>query len=85
LSFGLSDNHGGSLCRIYGQIHDSAGNPVVGEFKINTFPSGDQRDITAAMNASEGFFVWTSFGQDRSVEGVYVRRYDAAGYPLIGP
>jgi VCBS repeat-containing protein len=55
-----------------------------GEFRVNTFTSGDQNmpSVTALPN---GFVVtWTSNGQDGSLQGVYGQRFDADGKP-VGP
>jgi hypothetical protein len=76
----VSDNQDGSLGGIYGQRYDSAGNPVGGEFQINTFTTGSQRDVTAAMDANGNFVVaWDSDGQDGGGKGIYARRYNSSG------
>ena len=48
-----------------------------GEFRVNTFTTGDQIDSSVAMNRLNGDFVitWTSAGQDGSGAGIYAQRY----------
>nr|AGC72056.1 flagellar hook-length control protein FliK [uncultured bacterium A1Q1_fos_291] len=68
---------------IYGQRFDNTGSPVGGEFKVNSFTSGDQSHPSVAMDASGNFWVvWASTDQDGSGEGVYGQRYDATGNPV---
>jgi hypothetical protein len=56
--------------------------PLGGEFRINTYTTGDQDRAGVAADATGNFVVvWRSVGQDGSVEGVFGQRYDAAGVP----
>ena len=65
---------------VYGRRFDAAGNPLSGEFRINTTTANTQYRVTVAMNASGAFVVaWESDGQDGSGLGVYAQRYDASG------
>jgi len=66
---------------VFGQRFDSSGNPVAGEFHVNTYTTGTQYDPSVAMNASGSFVVvWTSAGgQDGDTYGVFGQRFDASG------
>lgn len=55
------------------------------DFRVNTHTTGDQKDAASATNAAGAMvLVWTSFGQDGSIEGIFARRYGVDGLP-IGP
>ena len=57
---------------IFGQRYDSAGLPIGGEFQVNTFAAGDQRNAAAAMDRAGRFVtVWQSDGQDGSGYGIF--------------
>ncbi|MBC7965529.1 MAG: DUF4347 domain-containing protein, partial [Fuerstia sp.] len=76
-------NQDGGGWGVYGQLFDAAGNKVGVEFLINQTTTNDQKDATVAMNGRGDFVVsWTSVSQDGSGNGVYARRYDAAGTAL---
>jgi hypothetical protein len=66
---------------IFGQRFDNAGNPVAGEFHVNTYTTNYQYGPSVAMDASGSFVVvWTSNGgQDGDGYGVFGQRYDASG------
>jgi hypothetical protein len=56
--------------------------PAGGEFRANTYTTGDQDDTSVASDASGNFVVvWQSDGQDGSNRGIFARRYDASGAP----
>jgi hypothetical protein len=71
---------------VFGQRYDAAGGPRGGEFRVNTYTTGTQRDAATAMDAAGNFVViWHSaFGQDGNSFGVFGQRYDAAGGPRGG-
>src|SRR5439155_10020221 len=72
----------GSGYGIYAQRYGAAGAPLGGEFRINTFTAGDQRNPAVAVDAVGDFVIaWQSNGQDGSFFGVYAQRYSAAGVP----
>jgi hypothetical protein len=53
------------------------------EIQVNATTSGDQKEPAAAIGAGGGsVVVWTSAGQDGDGDGVFARRFDAAGLPL---
>ncbi|ADV61466.1 VBCS repeat-containing protein [Isosphaera pallida ATCC 43644] len=73
----------GSGYGVYAQRFDASGNPVGGEFQVNTYTTGWQRNPRVAMNAAGDFVVvWESFYQDGSGYGVYAQRFDALGNPV---
>ena len=59
--------------------------PVGGEFRANTYTTGEQGRPVVAVDAGGDFVVvWQSEYQDGSSYGVYARRYSAAGVPQGG-
>jgi hypothetical protein len=65
---------------IYGRRYDASGNPVGGEFQVNTTTAGDQANPSVATDGQGDYVVtWQSRGQDGDGWGVYARRYNAAG------
>jgi hypothetical protein len=57
--------------------------PVGAELTVNTYTTADQNRPSVATDADGNFVVvWTSAGQDQSGDGVFARRFDAAGTPL---
>ena len=80
-----SDAQDGSNWGIYGQRYSVMGAPVGGEFRINTFRQGAQLQ-PSVVGLTDGGFVatWTSTGQDGSADGIFGRRYNAAGGPITG-
>jgi hypothetical protein len=76
----------GSGQGIFAQRYDADGNPVGGEFQVNTEVSGDQRDSVVAGLADGTFVVaWTDqSGLDTSSGGVYAQHFAADGGPLGG-
>lgn len=56
-----------------------------GEFQVNSFTTSDQKGVGIAADASgDTALVWWSVGQDGSDAGIYTRRYDGAGLPVLG-
>jgi hypothetical protein len=72
------------LLGIRGQRYSSAGAPLGGEFRVNTYTTGNQRSAALAADEFNGEFtvVWQSDGQDGSGDGVFGQRYSASGSPL---
>jgi hypothetical protein len=73
---------------IFLQRYNSAGSPLGGEVRVNTFTTGIQANPSVAMDADGDFVVvWESGpadtgidpGQDGSGFGIYAQRYNAAG------
>jgi hypothetical protein len=70
---------------IYARRYNAAGTALSGEFQVNTFTTGNQRNSTIAMDADGDFVLtWMSDGQDGSGFGVYGRRYNSSGTALSG-
>ena len=60
---------------------DALGNPLTGEFTLNSTLAGDQIDPAISAGATPGRFnaAWASFGQDGSSYGIVAQRF---GEPL---
>jgi hypothetical protein len=75
----------GSFWGIFGQRYDASGNPLGGEFQVNSYTTRSQRRPAVASDADGNVVaVWESNRQDGSFDGVFGQRYDAAGNPLGG-
>lgn len=69
------------LCCLTSPLHAQSGLTRLGEFRVNTTTTGDQRGASMAMAPNGDFIVvWTNVPDS----SVYFRRYNAAGSP-IGP
>jgi hypothetical protein len=69
----------GNSTGIYAQRYDAAGGTLGGEFRVNNYTVSDQNLPSAAMDA-DGDFVVTWHGYEpRDGNGVYARRFNAAG------
>jgi hypothetical protein len=68
---------------VYARRFDAAGNALGDEFRVNQ-TTADAQVAPAVSSDADGDFVvaWQSYGQDGSGDGVYVRRYSAAGAAL---
>jgi len=73
------------LGAIMARRYDAAGNPLGGEFQVNTTELGAQYQPDVAL-AQDGkaIIVWTSYAQDGSSGGIFAQRLDSAGARL-GP
>ncbi|MFN8711062.1 MAG: hypothetical protein ACK50J_30695, partial [Planctomyces sp.] len=75
----------GSGDGIFARRYNAAGLPQSGEIPINTTTTGAQIFSSVAMDANGDFVVaWQSSLQDGSGEGIYARRYNAAGVSQSG-
>lgn len=80
-----SNGQDGSNYGIYGQRYNAAGEPVGGEFQVNSYTNSFQGLPSATGLLAGGFVVtWESVGQDGSGSGVFGQRYDARGAPVGG-
>jgi hypothetical protein len=62
---------------VFGQRYDSAGAPLGSEFRVNTYTTYAQRDVSVAADPSGDFVVvWDSGGQDSGTYGVFGQRYN---------
>jgi hypothetical protein len=75
----------GSGLGVFGQRYAASGNPLGGEFPVNTYTTDHEYFPTVASSAAGGFVVvWMSDNQDGSGRGIFGRRYSASGSPLGG-
>ncbi len=81
-SYGDADGDGSG---VFGRLFNRFSIPLTGDFQINQFTEGDQRNATVAMDADGDFIVaWESSVQDQydGSSGIYARRYNSVGAPL---
>jgi hypothetical protein len=66
---------------VYARRYDAAGNVLGNQFLVNAAAPAFNRLFPAAAMDADGDFViaWHSYGQDTDGDGVYARRYNAAG------
>ena len=70
---------------VFGQRYDSSGNPLGGEFQVNTYTTGNQSYSSVASDASGNFVVtWEGNDQDGDGWGVFGQRYDSDGNRVGG-
>jgi hypothetical protein len=75
-----SHNQDGAGWGVYAQRYDASGNPLGGEFQVNTYTQDDQMAPSIAMAADGNFVIaWQSHNQDGNGWGVYAQRYDNTG------
>ncbi len=76
----------GNGLAVMARKYAKAGTPLTGEFQVNTYATGSQQNPAVAADSAGNFvIVWGSASvQDGSREGVYMRRYDAAGAAISG-
>lgn len=79
-----SQGQDGSEAGVFGQVLNSLGLPVGGEFLVNTYTTNRQYSQALASNGQSNFVVvWHSYpGQDGSRGGVFGRRFDSTGTAL---
>jgi hypothetical protein len=65
---------------IFGQRYDSQGVALGGEFRVNTFTTGNQGGPSVASDAAgNSVVVWEGEGQGDSDSGIFGQRYDSGG------
>jgi hypothetical protein len=70
----------GSSDGIYAQRYDALGNPLGGQFQVNTYTSYDQSYPAIATDVEGNFVItWSSYHQDGYWWGVYAQRFNAQG------
>ncbi|HEV8269595.1 MAG TPA: hypothetical protein VGR00_15235 [Thermoanaerobaculia bacterium] len=72
----------GGFHDVIGQVYSSAGTPVGGSFRVNTYTSNDQTAPAVAAFGSGFVVVWQSDGQDGYTMGVFGQRVDGTGASL---
>ncbi len=79
----MSENQDGDNYGIYAQRFTAVGTAVGAEFLVNDVIAGYQGYPNVAMQGSGAFVItWQSNGTDGSGNGIYARRYNAAGVAL---
>src|SRR5688500_14248308 len=77
------NNRDGSGPSIFGQRFDASAVRLGGEFQVNTYTTGIQRNPSVSMSPMGGFVAaWSSQFGDGSAEGMFARRYGRDGYPI---
>lgn len=81
-----ADNVDGNSFAVLARRYSKAGAALSNEFQVNTFTTGSQQNPAVAADTAGNFtVVWGSASvQDGSREGVFIRRYNAAGTPISG-
>lgn len=70
---------------VFARRFDADGDPVGGEFQVNsTTDSFEDRPKIAALSSGGFVVVWQANGQDGDGQGVFAQQYDADGIPLGG-
>ena len=70
----------GSVFGVFGQRLDASGTPQGGQFRVNSYTTGNQGGPAVASDANGNFVVvWQSAGQDGDGYGVFGQRFDASG------
>jgi hypothetical protein len=78
-----SDGQDGPSSGIFGKRFNASGVPQSGEFRINSYTTGDQVSPSVAADAAGNFVVvWVSGGQDGSGYGIFGQRFNAAAVAL---
>jgi hypothetical protein len=73
----------GSLYGIYAQQLDHEGHSVGPQFQVNLYGEHDQRDPAVASDSSGNVVVvWSSYGQDGDLGGIFGRKFDSSGNPV---
>jgi hypothetical protein len=86
LSSGSSGNDASGES-IQAQRFDSSGNPIGGQFQVNTFTTSTQGSPSVAAAAGGFVVAWDSdgsSGNDASGSSIQARRFDSSGNPIGG-
>jgi hypothetical protein len=76
VTWGSYGGQDGDDSGIFGRALDASGTPVGGEFRVNTYTTSRQSQMSVASSPHGDFVVaWTSYYQDGSSYGVYAQRY----------
>jgi hypothetical protein len=72
----------GDIDGIFARLFDGAGQPIGGDFLVNTYTTGGQAQPAVAADASGRFVVaWYSYGPDGDGSGIAGRRFAETGEP----
>jgi cysteine-rich repeat protein len=78
----MSYDQDGSEYGVFGRLYDSNGNPITGEFQVNTYTESDQFFPDVSMDEVGNFIVvWASRGQDAGHDGIFAQKYNSSGQP----
>jgi len=69
---------------IFGQRYSPVGVPLGGEFRVNTYTTGDQVAPSVAADLGDFVVTWASYNQDGSSWGIFGQRFLQAGTPAGG-
>lgn len=73
----------GNGTSVFGRFFDAAGNPVGGEFQVNTTNPGEQREARlGADGIGRCIVVWEDQQNDGNGIDIHARRYSKFGFPL---
>ena len=71
------------LQQIFARFLNSAGSFITKDLRVSAFPRINQTNPQVAVLANGNVVVvWSSFGQDGSMEGIFARIFSATGSPL---
>jgi len=71
---------------VYARRYNADGVPLTSGFRVSPITGAFQGDPSVAMDAAGEFVIaWTSYDQDGSGNGIYAKRYNAAGKELTPP
>jgi hypothetical protein len=74
----VSNGQDGSSQGIYAQRYNNTGTAQGGEFRMNTYTTGVQSELSVAMDSGGNFVaIWASL--DAGSKDIYARRYDNTG------
>jgi hypothetical protein len=80
-----SSGQDGPNSGVFGKRFNASGAAVGGEFRINSYTTGDQFTPSVAADPGGNFVVvWESAGQDGSSNGVFGQRFNAAAVAVGG-
>jgi hypothetical protein len=69
----------GNAFGVFAQRYDATGAPVGGEFRVNSYTTGNQFSPTVASDGSGNFVVAWDSDQGTGAYGIFAQRYDSAG------
>ena len=69
---------------VFARRYDATGNPLGGEFQVNTYTTGRQREPAIAIDPMGGHVVVWLAEEGTGGRAIYGQRYDAAGVPAGG-
>jgi hypothetical protein len=75
----VAGNFDGDYTGVVARRFDSMGNPSGPEFQVNTYTTGSQGVATVAIRPGGDFVVVWLSNHEAMVQGVFARRFDAAG------